>query len=142
MRILAVDPGSKRIGLAVSDPTGTIARPLMVVAHTSRPADAAVVATQAAEQGAGLILVGQSFDEQGNLTSSGRQAARFAEALRQQTSTPIVFWDEAFTTREARASRIAMHVSRRKRAGHLDAVAATLLLQSYLENNPPTDGRK
>ena len=59
MRILAVDPGSKRIGLALSDPTGTIANPLTVISHVSRPVDAAVVAELASSHEAGLIVIGQ-----------------------------------------------------------------------------------
>ncbi len=136
MRILAVDPGSKRIGLAVSDPSGTIANPLTVLAHVARAADAAAVAAIAAEQGVGLIVVGQSLDEDGQPTFEGRRAARFAEALRAQTSLPVVLWDEAFSTQEARAARLAMGVRRSRRRGHLDDLAATVLLQSYLDAHP------
>ncbi|KAF0107422.1 MAG: putative holliday junction resolvase [Anaerolineaceae bacterium] len=136
MRILAVDPGSKRIGLAISDPTGSIAGPLAVIPHVARLVDAAAVAAQAAAHAAGLIVVGQSFDDDGLPTFEGRRSARFAEALKTQTSIPVVLWDEAFTTREARAARIEMGVSRKRRTGHLDELAATILLQSYLEANP------
>ncbi len=136
LKILAVDPGSKRIGLAISDPTGTIANPLAVLAHVSRLGDAASVAETAASHQAGLIVIGLSFDEAGNLSFEGRRAKRFAEALKTQTSLPIVLWDEAFTTQEARAARIEMGARRKDRAGHLDALAATVLLQSYLDANP------
>jgi putative Holliday junction resolvase len=133
MRILAVDHGEKRIGLALSDPTATIASPLTVIAHVSRAVDAAQVAALAVEHQAGLILVGQSFDEDGNPNAAGRSAARFAEALRAQTDIPVQMWDESLSTHDARASRIALGVSRKKRAGHHDALAATVILQSYLE---------
>ncbi|PIX47276.1 MAG: Holliday junction resolvase RuvX, partial [Anaerolineae bacterium CG_4_8_14_3_um_filter_59_70] len=112
MRILAVDPGSKRLGLAISDPTGAIANPLTVIPHVSRLLDAAAVAEQAAVHEAGLIVVGQSLDEQGQPTFEGRRAARFASVLRMQTSLPVVLWDEAFTTQDARAARIALDASR------------------------------
>ena len=111
MRILAVDPGSKRIGLALSDPTGSIANPLAVLQHVSRLVDAAAVAEQAATQAAGLIIVGQSFDDNGNPSFEGRRAGRFAEALKTQTTIPVILWDESFTTREARLARIQMGVS-------------------------------
>lgn len=133
MRILAVDPGSKRLGLAVSDPTGTIANPLTVIPHVSRLLDAAAIAEQSAVHEAGLIVVGQSLDEEGRPTFEGRRAARFASALRTQTALPVVLWDEAFTTQDARAARIALDASRKRRAGHLDDLAATILLQSYLD---------
>ena len=133
MRILAVDHGEKRIGLAISDPTGTIANPLTVVKHVSRAIDAAQVATIASEHEAGLIVIGQSFDEDGQPNLAGRRAARFAETLQSQTDIPIQMWDESFSTQIARAARIQMGVSRKQRAGHLDEIAATVILQSYLE---------
>jgi putative Holliday junction resolvase len=134
MRILAVDHGEKRIGLAISDPTGTIANPLTVIQHVSRAIDAAQVATIASEQGAELIVIGQSFDEDGRPNLAGRRSVRFAEALQSQTDIPIQMWDESFSTQEARAARIRMGVSRKQRAGHLDQIAATVILQSYLDN--------
>ena len=133
LRILAVDHGEKRIGLALSDPTATIASPLTIIAHVSRAVDAAQVAALAAEHGASLILVGQSFDEEGHPNAAGRSAARFAEALRAQTSILVEMWDESLSTHDARASRIELGVSRKKRAGHHDALAAVVILQSYLE---------
>jgi putative Holliday junction resolvase len=136
MKVIAVDPGSKRIGLAISDPTGVIANPLAVLEHVSRLVDAASVAETAAAQGAGLIVIGQSFDEAGNLSFEGRRGKRFAEALKTQTVIPIVLWDEAFTTQDARAARIEMGARRKGRSGHLDDLAATVLLQSYLDANP------
>jgi putative holliday junction resolvase len=135
LRILAVDHGEKRIGIALSDPTATIASPLMVIAHTSRTIDAAQVAALVTEHGAGLILVGQSFDEDGHPNAAGRSAARFAEALRMQSTIPVEMWDETLSTQDARAGRIALGVSRRKRVGHHDALAAVVILQSYLEAN-------
>jgi putative Holliday junction resolvase len=134
MRILAVDHGEKRIGLALSDPDAIIASPLKVIEHVSRLVDAAQVAELAAQHGAGRIVVGQSFDEDGRPNLAGRRAARFAEALQTQTDIPVALWDEAFSTRDARATRIEMGVSRKKRGGHLDELAAVLILRSYLES--------
>ena len=133
MRILAIDHGEKRIGLAISDPTGTIASPLSVIKHVSRLLDAAQVANLAAEKDAGLIVIGQSFDEEGNPNLAGRRAAKFAEALKEQTNIPIELFDESFSTQDARATRIEMGVSRKKRAGHMDELAAVMILRSYIE---------
>ncbi len=133
MRILGVDHGEKRIGLAISDPSGTIAGPLSVIQHVSRAVDAAQVAAQAAEHQAELIVIGQSFDEEGRANQAGRRAERFAEALKGQTALPIVLWDESMSTSDAREFRLAMGVSRKKRAGHLDDAAAAVILQSYLD---------
>jgi len=134
MRILAVDHGEKRIGLAISDSTGTIANPLKVIEHISRVIDAAQVADIGAQNQVELIVIGQSFDEDGKPNLAGRRAARFAEALKTQTQIPIVMWDESFSTQSARAARIEMGASRKKRAGHLDELAATIILQSYLDH--------
>ena len=138
MRILAVDHGEKRIGLALSDPTAAIASPLKVIEHISRPIDAAQVADLALQNGAGLIVVGQSFDEEGRPNLAGRRAARFAEALRSQTQIPVLLWDETFSTQDARTARLEMGVSRKNRGGHLDELAAVMILRSYLEAHSNT----
>ena len=137
MRILAVDHGEKHIGLAISDPTATIASPLKVIQHVSRIVDAAQVANLASENDAALIVIGQSFDEEGKPNPAGRRAARFAEALKEQTHLPVILWDEAFSTQDARAARIEMGVSRKKRGGHMDELAALMILRSYLDANRP-----
>ena len=134
MRILAVDHGEKRIGLAISDSTGTIANPLKVIEHVSRMIDAAQVADAVVQNQVELIVIGQSFDEDGKPNLAGRRAARFAEALKTQTQIPILMWDESFSTQSARAARIEMGASRKKRTGHLDELAATIILQSYLDH--------
>jgi putative Holliday junction resolvase len=134
MRILAVDHGEKRIGLALSDPTATIASPLRVIEHVSRLMDAAQVANIAQENEVGLIVIGQSFDEEGLPNLAGRRAAKFAATLQEQSQIPILLWDETFSTQDARAARIELGVSRKKRAGHQDAFAAVMILQSYLES--------
>ncbi|MDP1779530.1 MAG: Holliday junction resolvase RuvX, partial [Anaerolineales bacterium] len=112
---------------------GTIANPLKVIQHVSRLVDAAQVAELAMQNEAGLIIIGQSFDEDGNPNLAGRRAARFADELKNQTGTPIEMWDESFSTQIARHARIELGISRKKRAGHQDAFAAVVILQSYLE---------
>ena len=134
MRILAVDHGEKRIGLALSDPTATIASPLTVLKHVSRLMDAAQVANLASENDVELIIIGQSFDEEGNPNLAGRRAAKFAEALKEQTQIPVELFDESFSTQDARTTVIEMGFSRKKRAGHHDSLAAVMILRSYLES--------
>ncbi len=133
MRVLAVDHGEKRLGVAISDPTGTIANPLTVINHVARPVDAAMIVQLAQEQEAGLIVVGQALDDEGEPTPQSRRAERFAQALRLQTPLPVELWDESGSTQAARDARIRMGVTRSKRRGHLDALAATVILQSYLD---------
>jgi len=140
MRILAVDHGEKRIGLALSDPTATIASPFKVIKHVSRLMDAAQVANLAAENEVALIVIGQSYDEEGNPNLAGRRAAKFAESLKEQTQIPVVLWDESFSTQDARATRIEMNISRKQRAGHMDELAAVMILRSYIESQRYSGG--
>jgi len=135
MRIMAVDPGEKRIGLAISDPTGTIASPLTVLQHVSRPVDAATIADLANQNEVGLIIIGKSLDEEGMPTVQSRRSDRMALAIQEQCDIPITAWDESFSTQIARQARIEMGTKRQKRSGHLDELAATIILQSYLDNN-------
>ncbi|MHB1119051.1 MAG: Holliday junction resolvase RuvX [Bellilinea sp.] len=136
-RILAVDPGEKRIGLAVSDPTQTIASPFGIIRHVSREIDAAQIAQIASDQQAVKIIIGCPLDEEGLPGPAARSSARMAEAVRNQTDLPVELWDESGSTRAAQSARIAMGVSRRKRSGHLDEMAATVILQSFLNARRP-----
>jgi len=137
MRILSIDHGQKNLGLALSDETGMLARPLRILPHISKLIDAAQVAEIAVVEGVGLIIVGVSYDEAGDPNPAGRRAINFFEILRQQTNLPVALWDESMTTQDARAARIASGAPRKKRAGHLDDVAAAVLLQDYLDNHLP-----
>jgi putative Holliday junction resolvase len=132
-RILAVDPGEKRLGIAISDESGTIANPLAVIEHVARLIDAAAIAQLAREQAAVMIVVGQALDSEGYIGPAARKSARLAEAIRSQSDLPIEFWDESGSTQSAQAARAAMGVSRSKQKGHMDDLAATVILQSYLD---------
>ncbi len=133
MRILAVDPGEKNLGIALSDPTGTIANPLTVLQHVSRPVDASAIASLASEHGAEMIVVGQTLDDEGNPTPQGRRARRLAAAIRTQSALPVVLWDESGSTQAARRARLDLDVPRSRRSGHLDELAATYILQTFLD---------
>jgi putative Holliday junction resolvase len=135
MKILAVDPGEKRIGLAISDPTGTLSRPLKVIKHESREQDAECISEIAQKEQVGLIVVGWALDSEGEVGPQARKSERLAEVIRQKTDTPVRMWDESGTTQSAIKSRIILGVSRKKRKGHLDDVAASILLQEFLINN-------
>ena len=74
MRILAVDPGEKRLGIAISDPLGMIANPLQIIEHVSRPIDAATIVSLALEHDAGKIVIGQALDADDQPTPQSRRA--------------------------------------------------------------------
>ncbi len=110
-----------------------------MIQHTARPVDAASIAQLASEHDAGLIVVGQALDEDGLPTPEGRRAARLAEAIRQQTDLPVRLWDESGSTQAAQNARRMMGASRRQRQGHLDEIAATYILQTFLDSVQKTD---
>lgn len=124
-RVLAVDPGEARLGLAVSDPTRTIARPLLVFEHQSRDTDCDTIIHEAKRQEAGVIVVGLALDEDGQVGPQARRAQRLVEALRGKTAIPVETWDESGSTIQAAQSG-------GQNAG-LDARAAAVILQGYLD---------
>lgn len=132
-RILAVDPGDKRIGLALSDTTAILASPLKVLKHVSRSIDAASIAQIARENEVVLIIVGQPLDSEGEVGPAARKSVRLVEAVQLQTEIPIELWDESGSTQAARETRIRMGAQRKQRSGHLDDLAAVIILQSYLD---------
>lgn len=133
MPLLAVDHGEKRLGLAVSDVTNTIARPLEIIEHVSRATDAQRVLAIAASHGVTMIVIGESTDEEGHPNLAGRRARRFGEALRDLTPLPVVLWDESLSSRDALEWRMAGGASRKRRRARIDAAAAAVILQSYLD---------
>lgn len=133
MRILAVDPGEARIGLALSDPSGTLATPLTIIDHEARDADARRIAEVAEERGAGLIVVGEARDSENRPTPQSRKARRLAAAIREATGIPVEMWEESGSSQAASAVRRELGVSGRKRGEAVDAEAAAIILQEYLD---------
>lgn len=132
-RILAVDLGEKYIGIAISDPTGTLARPLTILRHRSRAQDAEAILELARAYRVHRIVVGVATDAQGHPTTlQARRAANLARALQGRAPIPVDLWDESFTTKDIRHlwARLGRRGRRHRRP---DASAAALLLQSYLD---------
>lgn len=134
MRIIAIDPGTKNIGIALSDATGTIASPFTIIKHQSRNADADVIIKLAEEKNADRIIVGQNLDDHGEPTLQGRSAARLAGAIKNRTEIMVIMWDESGSTKTAREEQILLEANRKKRRGHLDDIAAAVILQTYLDS--------
>jgi putative Holliday junction resolvase len=131
--ILAVDWGSKRIGVAISDPTGKIARPVGIVNHVSRAEDAEKIYKLSLESSADAIIMGVTYNDDNELTPTGRSANRMAEAISLLFGKQVILWDEAFTTQRAKRLQIEKGISKTKRKGHQDEMAAVLLLEDYLD---------
>lgn len=123
--VLAVDPGEARIGLAVSDPSGTVARPYKVIAHKSRREDAMRIIAHAKELAAAKILVGVALDEDGCIGPQARKGMRLVDQLRERTQIPVEPWDESGSTAMARKGSSSR--------SDLDARAAAFILQDYLD---------
>jgi len=136
---MAVDPGEKRIGIAISDPTASIANPLVVLEHISRDENARRIAAIAAERDVVKIVVGQALNSEGEEGPSALMARRLANAIQKFYPREVILWDESGSTRAAQSAYIQMGVQKKKRRGHLDQIAATVILQSYLDSiKPPT----
>ena len=138
MRVLAIDVGQRRIGLAISDPTRTLARPLTTLIVTPDKVIDQVaheIAQLAAEDdGIAEIVVGMPVRLDGSPTGQTEHVTRFVSALQSRTPIPIRLADERLTSREAE-SRLAMtERDWRKRKKSLDAAAAAIFLQDYLDH--------
>jgi putative holliday junction resolvase len=133
VRILAVDPGSKRVGLAVSDPTATIAQALTTVPAEPAATLASRLTEIAKAQDARRIVVGLPLRLDGRRGPEAVAAKELADRLRQESGLPVELVDERLTTAAAERSLIAGGVRREKRRLSIDRVAATLLLQGHLD---------
>ena len=132
-RILAVDYGEKRIGLAVSDELGITASPLMTLARRSDDETVRQIAQLASKLRVTQIVVGLPRRTDAQEGEMERKVKAFAEKLRQAVSGPVVLFDERFTTRIAEQVLLEADLSRRKRKQVRDRLAAVILLQSFLE---------
>jgi putative Holliday junction resolvase len=124
VKVLALDYGSARTGVAVSDPTGTLARPLEVVENASAPAGLRHLAELVEREGVERIVVGLPVTLRGERGAQAEETEAFVSALRGVTEVPIVSFDERFTTTLAEAQ---------PSEAPPDAVAAAHLLSTYLE---------
>lgn len=134
MKILAVDLGTVRIGLAISDETGFLASPVGTVTQRDRQRLAQQVAETARQQHAGEIVVGLPKNMDGTRGDSARVAEAFADQLRELTGLPVTLWDERLTTMSAIGFLNETNVRGKKRKDVVDTVSATIILQDYLDS--------
>lgn len=132
-RILAVDLGTKRIGLALSDPLGLTAQPMPTLKAEGWETDVAAIGRIAAERGAQALVVGLPLRMSGRAGPEARRAESFAQALREKIKLPVHTWDERLTTAASERSLIEAGRSRKKRRAAVDSAASILILQSYLD---------
>jgi putative Holliday junction resolvase len=139
MRYLALDVGDERIGVAISDELGALARPLEVLRRASGPGSFQHLAGIVREYEVGAIVVGLPLLEDGSEGEQVRSTHAYVRGLRKHVELPIVFWDERDSTNRAEEI-MAVNRSRRRRREGPDAVAAAVILQSYLDQQASEEG--
>lgn len=133
-RIICLDIGLKRTGVAVSDETRTIASPRGTIDSTDRKRWLQQIQQLVTETEASAILVGVPLNQYGDEGADATTIRRFIAVLRESISIPVIEWDERYSTVQAERMLIAADVSRKKRKGVIDQVAAAIILQSYLDS--------
>ncbi|MCX5725932.1 MAG: Holliday junction resolvase RuvX [Candidatus Saganbacteria bacterium] len=135
MRILGIDLGEKRIGVAVSDPMGIIAQGVTVIKSAGALENIEKIKEIADKYGdVSEIIIGLPKTLKGEIGIEAEKALKFKELLEEKTSIPVKTWDERFTTKEAERTLIEAGVKRKKRKDIVDKTAATYLLQGYLDS--------
>jgi putative Holliday junction resolvase len=139
-RVLGIDVGTRRVGLAVSDPTGTIARPLLTLTVTGdgdavRQVRQEIDRLRGEADGLAAVVVGLPLKLDGSASDATARVESFIKVLAGQTSLPIVSTDERLTSREAESRLALQEPDWRRRKEKLDAAAAAVILQDYLDQS-------
>ena len=132
-RVLAIDYGRKRIGLAISDELGMTARPLETLARTNRRNDLRRLRELARKNGVARIVVGNPVRLDGSAGEMAEQAARFAARVQKELGLPVEMMDERLSSWEAKETTAATKTKRDKQSAGMDAVAAAVILKDFLE---------
>jgi putative holliday junction resolvase len=143
-RILALDLGKKRIGLALSDELGLTAQGLKTMEREGRRDDIETLRRLTVESGVGLILMGDPMHMSGAASRQGDYTREFARELEYKTGLPVKLWDERWTSREAERTLRGSGIARNERKPAIDRLSAVILLQSYLDSAEAqgSDGRR
>ncbi len=132
-RVMCVDYGHKRLGLALSDEMGVTAQPLGKIEEEAEEDQIRAVEKTAAEHQVCEIVVGLPLTMKGNVSRSASRVIAFARELNKRLCIPIVTWDERLSTKQSEQILIQAGMSRSKRKGIVDSIAAAVILQSYLD---------
>lgn len=136
MKILGLDYGESRIGVAVSDEAGVMAQGLATLARKNRKSDLQALATVIEKQQIERIVLGYPLRIDGTAGIQCEKVRRFAVLLEKTFHLPVVCWDEAFSTKEAEEMMRQMKVKRNKKREMVDRIAASIILQDYLNAHP------
>lgn len=134
-RILAVDYGSKRVGIALSDPLKLFAKPYTVLENTGREAVLQGIKDIIAKQTVEYLVLGMPFAIDGSHSPKTTETEAFGDFLKESLDLPVLKWDERYSSAEAEAELKKMGKSWQEARKLVDAMAAAMILKSYLENN-------
>lgn len=132
-RILGIDFGEKRLGLAISDESRTLASPLAVYERTDQDRDLRFLGDLISQYQIGEIVLGLPLNMDGSLSEKAHQVLEFKRLLEEHLKLPVATFDERLTTAEAERVLLQADLSRKKRKTKRDALAAVLILQGYLQ---------
>lgn len=132
MRIMAIDYGEKRVGIALSDPLGVIAQPLTTISVKSQKALFKQILEIIQQSDVGLIIIGNPLSHKGEATEMSKQISRFIKRLKKMTDIEIKLWDERFTSQYA--MNIMKEIKVKKQKDLVDQVAASIMLDEYLRS--------
>ena len=141
MRILGLDVGDRRIGVALSDPIGLTAQPVMTVDRRHPSGDVDAIKALVERHGVGLVVVGLPLTLRGEQGPQAKKVVAFAERMRQRLAIPVQLLDERLTTIQGTRSLLETGTSRRKRKQVIDQVAAQLILQQFLDTHRARESR-
>jgi putative holliday junction resolvase len=141
MRCLGLDIGDRRIGVALSDPLGMLASPLLVFQHTDESCDIASILNLVKQYNVEYIIIGLPHNLNGTLGSQAEKVQSFGEKLRAHSPVPIDYRDERLTTVEAKRMMEEANTKRsfKHKKIEYDAAAAAVILQSYLNEAKPVE---
>lgn len=132
-RIMSIDHGAVRVGIAISDPMQIIARPYKVIINNDNLLDE--ITSIIKKEGIRKIILGLPLNLNGVDTQKTKEVREFAEKLKKGISIPVILWDERYTTVEANEALQKMGYNIHECKDVIDKVAASLILRNYLENN-------
>ena len=133
-RVLALDHGERRIGVAISDELGMIAQPLEFISADPEQAALDRIHSLVTQRSVGMVLVGMPRNMDGSYGPAAEKVKAFVERLKPSLAVPIRLWDERLTSVQANRALREVGVRGSKRKGRIDATAAAILLQSYLDS--------
>lgn len=140
-RVLGIDYGKKRLGIAISDPMGIIAQPLPTIEYKSLPEAFEQIKSILNEYDIKEIVIGIPYNLKGEIGAASRQTNEFVKRLKNEIALQVTLWDERYTSIQAERTIRELGKSPSRNKGKIDAISAVLILQNYLDFKKRNDPR-